>query len=91
MSTPGMFHRHRKSPLLVAVAILTVWGVQAASVEGDRALLMERFDQITIPAVEKAARRPVTDQGGEIAWGESYQLSALVEMLDATRDPSTPR
>ena len=67
--------------------MLTVWGVQAASVEGDRAWMMERFDQIIIPAVEKAARQPVTDQGGEIAWGDSYQLSALVEMLDATRDP----
>jgi len=44
-----------------------------------------------LPIVERelrvAARRPVTDQGGQIAWGESYQLSALVEMLDATRDP----
>lgn len=87
MSTSGMFHRHRKSPLLAAVAMLTVCGVQAASGEGDRALMMERFDQIIIPAAEKAARRPVTDQGGQIAWGESYQLSALVEMLDATRDP----
>ena len=46
-----------------------------------------RFDQILIPAVEKAARQPATDQGGEIAWGESYRLAALVEMLEATRDP----
>jgi hypothetical protein len=37
--------------------------------------------------VEKAVRQPTTDQGGEIAWSESYQLAALVEMLDATRDP----
>jgi len=87
MSAPGMSDRHRKAPLVVALAMLAVWAVPAASVEGDRALMVERFDQIVIPAVEKAARRPVTDQGGEIAWGESYQLSALVEMLDATRDP----
>jgi hypothetical protein len=87
MSASGMFHRHRKALLLVAVAMLTVWGVPAASVESGRALRVERFDQIIIPAVEKAARRPATDQGGQIAWGVSYQLSALVEMLDATRDP----
>lgn len=47
----------------------------------------ERFDQIIFPVVEKAIQQPATEQGGEIAWGESYQLSALVEMLAATRDP----
>lgn len=50
------------------------------------ASLRARFDEIIIPAVEKAVRQPTTDQGGEIAWGESYQLSALVERFDATRD-----
>jgi hypothetical protein len=55
--------------------------------EGGSTPSRERFDQIIVPAVEKAVRQPVTDQGGEIAWGESYQLAALVEMLDATRDP----
>lgn len=52
-----------------------------------RATLIKRFDELVIAAVENAVRQPVTDQGGEIAWGTSYQLSALVEMLDATRDP----
>ncbi len=52
----------------------------------DRAALRERFDQIIVPIVDKAVRQPVTDQGGEIAWGESYHLSALVEMFEATRD-----
>jgi hypothetical protein len=49
--------------------------------------LRERFDRVLIPAVENAVRQPVTQQGGEIAWGESYRLAALVEMLDAARDP----
>jgi len=44
------------------------------------------FDRIILPVVEKAVLKPVTDQGGEIAWGESYQLAALVEMFAATRD-----
>jgi len=58
-----------------------------AFADSNRLALVERFDQIIIPAVEKAIRQPATDQGGELAWGESYQLAALVEMLDATRDP----
>lgn len=45
-----------------------------------------RFDAIIIPAVAKSIRQPPTQQGGQIAWGESYQLSALVEMFAATRD-----
>jgi hypothetical protein len=59
----------------------------AVFANSDRANLIKRFDQRIIPAVEKAVQNPVTDRGGEIAWGTSYQLSALVEMLDATRDP----
>lgn len=43
----------------------------------------DRFDQIIIPAVEESVRQPITSQGGEIAWGESYQLSACVEMFSA--------
>lgn len=49
--------------------------------------LVKRFDEIIFPVVDKAIRQPPTEQGGEIAWGESYQLAALVEMFDATRDP----
>ena len=79
--------RERTTLILLAYAILISGGVVAASAGGERTQLVERFDQIIIPAVEKAVRQPVTDQGGEIAWGESYQLAALVEMLDANRDP----
>jgi hypothetical protein len=55
----------------------------SALAQDDQAALRERFDRVIITA----ERLPATRQGGEIAWGESYQLSALVEMLDATRDP----
>lgn len=60
------------------------WAAIAAS---DRAAVCAQFDQLIVPAVEKAVRQPVTQQGGEIAWGESYQLDALAEMFAATRDP----
>ncbi|MBI3851632.1 MAG: hypothetical protein HY298_15340 [Verrucomicrobia bacterium] len=78
--------RERFTFMLLAFAILTGGRVVGAAAGGEGAQLAERFDRIIIPAVERAVRKPATDQGGEIAWGESYQLSALVEMLDATRD-----
>jgi len=87
MHTPGTPCRLRNVPFLFAVALLTLYRCPSASAEEDPTSLRERFDQIIIPAVEKTVRQPITQQGGEIAWGESYQLSALVEMLDATRDP----
>jgi hypothetical protein len=70
-----------------ATALLIGCAFPSARAQEVRPALRERFDQIIIPAVEKAVRQPITQQGGEIAWGESYQLAALVEMLDATRDP----
>ena len=74
-------------PFLCVVAMLTLSTFSSATAQENQTALRERFDQITIPAVEKAVRQPITQQGGEIAWGESYQLEALVTMLDATRDP----
>jgi hypothetical protein len=71
----------------IAGGILIVSRMLAGSPEATRSPLVERFDSVLIPAVEKAILKPTTDQGGEIAWGESYQLSALAEMFDATRDP----
>jgi len=78
----------RKSTTLAffALTILAGGSLVAAPADAERAQLVQRFDEIVIPAVEKSIHKPATDQGGEIAWGESYQLSALVEMLDATRD-----
>ena len=87
MSTLATSCQLRKVSVLCAVALLTLCRFPSATAQENQSTLRERFDQIIIPAVQKAVRRPVTDQGGEIAWGESYQLSALVEMFDATRDP----
>lgn len=70
-----------------ACAAVLPEGGAASGTEENRSELVKRFDRMILPAVEKAIRQPATEQGGEIAWGESYQLAALVEMLDATRDP----
>ena len=74
--------------ILLLFAIIGWFAVHPSSVLADEkpSSMTGRFDQILIPSVEKAILRPATGQGGEIAWGESYQLSALVEMFDATRD-----
>jgi len=81
-----LFHLYLRL-FALAFAVVAAGSAPAASPEEARSSLVERFDSVLVPAVEKAVRQPTTDQGGEIAWGESYQLSALVEMLDATRDP----
>ncbi|MFM9031767.1 MAG: hypothetical protein ACKOTF_14050, partial [Opitutaceae bacterium] len=37
--------------------------------------------------MRQALRKPVTTEGGSLAWGESYLLAALAEMLETGRDP----
>ena len=45
------------------------------------------FDTLVAPAVERALRKAVTTEGGLLAWGDSYLLAALAEMLETGRDP----
>lgn len=70
---------------LAALLVLCLGGltVGAQEVPADA---RERFDRALLPAVEAATRRPPTQEGGDIAWGVSYQLQALVLMTEATRD-----
>ncbi len=75
------------SVFVLAQLLLSFGARSAALAEGERTAVTEQFDQLIIPAVEKAVRQPVTQQGGEIAWGESYQLDALAEMFAVTHDP----
>jgi hypothetical protein len=53
----------------------------------DRDWFIQRFDEVIVPQVEQSLANPRTNDQGGIAWGTSYQLAALAEMLDATRDP----
>jgi hypothetical protein len=59
---------------------------RAATEAGQSVLPVARFEQLVFPAVEAALRQPGEELGGEIAWGRAYQLAALVEMLEVTRD-----
>ena len=87
MTRVRMAARFNRIGWVTRVALCVAVADRATLADSNRVALVERFDQIIIPAVEKAIRQPATDQGDELAWGESYQLAALVEMLDATRDP----
>lgn len=82
----GFRKARRLAHFVLALGLVSFGGGSDAAADTNRAALIGRFDQLLLPAVESAIRKPATTQGGEIAWGESYQLSALVEMLDATRD-----
>jgi len=68
------------------VAIFAPAVAFGASAEADRARLIAQFDSLVAAEVESATgTRPTNDDGG-IAWGQSYTLDALAEMLDVTRD-----
>jgi hypothetical protein len=84
-STVGISFRFSSGVLVFVRVMIIGWG-SAACAESDHHLLRARFDQLVLPAVEAAVRQPGTNLGGTIAWGPAYQLAALVEMFDATRE-----
>lgn len=53
----------------------------------DREWLLERFDACMARRVDAAVAKPASNDAGGIAWGMSYQLNALAEILEATGDP----
>jgi len=53
----------------------------------ERAALTPQFDRLIAQRIDAALAEPITNAQGRIAWGDSYSLAALAEMLDATRDP----
>lgn len=75
------------------------WGYVSASVlvmasanafaenrSDDRVRLIKTFDQMAADVVPASTTRPADNDYGRIAWGDSYTLSALAEMLAATGD-----
>ncbi len=74
--------------LFILFASLLLPGSVSRAVTSDQGSVSAKaqFDQLVLPAVEAALRQSGEQLGGEIAWGQAYQLTALVEMLDATHD-----
>jgi len=71
----------------LALLVLCPTTVPAATPKADRDWLIKRFDDVIMPQIQQSLENPVTNDQGSIAWGRSYQLAALAEMLSATRDP----
>lgn len=74
----------RKSLLLTALALAASALIPLRSAPSAR---QAEFDALVEPAVRQAVRKPVTTEGGSLAWGDSYLLAALAEMLETGRDP----
>ena len=74
----------RKSLLLTALALAASALIPLRAAPSAR---QAEFDALVEPAVRQAVRKPVTTEGGSLAWGESYLLAALAEMLETGRDP----
>ncbi|MGQ9651575.1 MAG: hypothetical protein ACUVXJ_15820 [Phycisphaerae bacterium] len=71
--------------LLAAAVLLTATAAGSADVrEGHRAWLIRTFDEQAHAILQTSTTRPASNAAGEIAWGDSYVMSALIEMLAAT-------
>ena len=71
--------------LQISVVLVLIGGTVAAQSPA-RETLRPRFDQITAQAVAGTLRKSPSDDGGRLAWGESYLLAALVEMFAVSHD-----
>ncbi|HSA27031.1 MAG TPA: hypothetical protein P5159_10890, partial [Phycisphaerae bacterium] len=65
----------------------TAYTRPASTSSPDREWLVHRFDAWVTSRVDAAVARPANNDAGGIAWGLSYQLNALAQMLQATGDP----
>ncbi|MBI4580705.1 MAG: hypothetical protein HY718_13445 [Planctomycetes bacterium] len=58
----------------------------APDLRAERTWLLRQFDQRAASRVAEALSQPADNTAGGIAWGHSYLMSALAEMLHATGD-----
>jgi len=72
---------------LFALGIVPLAGA-AAPLALERAALEERFRTLNAVLLDSTLQSPISNDQGQLAWQVSLQLSALVEMLEATRDTS---
>ena len=73
--------------LILFLVTLGCGVIRAAAPATQGAELIARFDQLVADQTQAAIRAPAGNDQGNLAWGESYLLHALAEMLEATRDP----
>jgi hypothetical protein len=74
----------RRAAALAALLLCAAPRPGAADVE--RARLMERFRSLNAALLDSTLRTPISNEQGQLAWQVSFQMLALVEMLETTRD-----
>jgi hypothetical protein len=61
-------------------------GAAAPAIEAERAGWIARFDTLDAALLDSTLGHALSNEQGEIAWGTSYHLTALLEMMRATGD-----
>jgi hypothetical protein len=62
-------------------------GTRAApAAAAERDLLLRRFEALNAALLDSTLRTPASNEQGQLAWQVSFQMTALVTMLEATRD-----
>jgi len=74
--------------IVLAILLATMSAVSfAEGRDDDRTWLIKTFDDMAADLMRVSTTQPASNALGRIAWGDSYTLSALAEMLAATGDP----
>jgi hypothetical protein len=71
----------------VLLTVASTWcaaDVLTATPDDDRAWLVKTFDELAVPSLQRSTTRPADNDYGGIAWGDSYVMASLAEMLAAT-------
>ncbi len=74
---------------LTTLGLVWLWGASMANAATNQLPATNwnvRFETLVFPVVPAETARAGTNLGGNIAWGPAYQMAALVEMLNVTRD-----
>lgn len=72
---------------LAVIPLLALPSAGAATpLEAERAALEQRFRALSAALLDSTLQTPISNDQGQLAWQVSLHLSALVELLEATRD-----
>jgi hypothetical protein len=72
--------------LALGLGLAALRAAAADPAPGERARLRERFDALNAALLDSTLRTPISNAQGQLAWQVAFQMTALAEMLEATRD-----
>ncbi len=74
--------------ILIAISLFTpALSAQSESDARDRAWIVEQFDARLFPSLEAQWKKTPDADASQLAWGVSYQMAGLAQMLEVTREP----